>query len=85
MKIELGKITTVGEARVAAVTGYEFDKHNLRNTVFSHGQKTPLAVLVCRSGELRAFHLTGEEMPLDELDRLCPEARGLMGEVGGIR
>lgn len=83
MKIELGEITKVGDVRVAAVTGCEVDRHILGTAVVSHGQKMPLAVLVLRAEELRAFHMTGENMPLDELERLYPEARGVM--MGGDR
>ena len=80
MRIELGKITKVGDARVAALTGCEVDGHNFGGAVVSHGQKVPLAVLVWCAGDARAFHLTGEDMSMDELERLCPGAWGVMQE-----
>ncbi|WP_121065526.1 hypothetical protein [Chachezhania antarctica] len=38
------------------------------------GAKWPLAVILCRDGELEAMAPNGDEMTVEEVDDLCPGA-----------
>ena len=77
MAITLEHSVRIGEQELAAIVECTVVALG-RDAPYGWGLKRPLAILVARGREIRAFDLRGNAAALDDIEHLCPGAIAAM-------
>jgi hypothetical protein len=82
MTVDLDTVHDVGILRIAAISQTDSGGLVIGGGVVLSGSKHPLAVLIMRKDVLSAHAVTGSQLTLAEVERLCPGAVAAFGKDG---
>ena len=81
-EIEIGSPLKVGGVTIIPVIKSSVSCWRYRASTSFFGIKQPVSVVVVSASEKKAFRITGEEVPLDQLIQEVPAVEKLVGSIG---
>ena len=81
-EIEIGSPLKVGGVTIIPVIKSSLNCWRYRASISFFGIKQPASVVVVSASEKKAFRITGEEVPLDQLIQEVPAVEELVGSIG---
>jgi uncharacterized spore protein YtfJ len=80
-KLEVGDRITLGDTCIIPVTEFILSYGTGAKHLAAFGLKRPVAVLVVTSSGPRAFRISGQAVPLEELIKELPEIRETLAAI----
>ncbi len=77
-KVEVGSPTTAGAVAIIPVVRISLGSGHGSHGLSFWGTKQPIAVLAISPSARKAFRLTGEEVPLDQLIQEVPDIKDIL-------
>jgi hypothetical protein len=80
-EVEIGSPVTIAGITLVPVTGISLHSWRCKDGISFLGTKQPLSVVVISPSEKKAFRVSGEEVPLDELIQEVPGIKELLNAI----
>lgn len=80
-EVEIGSPVAVRGVTLIPVTKVSLNSWRRKGSISSFGIKQPVSIVVVSPSEKRAFRITGEEVPLDQLIKEVPAIKELIRQI----
>ena len=80
-EVEIGNPVTIAGITLIQVTEISLRSWQSKGGISFLGTKQPLSVVVISPSEKKAFRVSGEEVPLDELIKEVPGIKSLLNDI----
>ena len=80
-EVEIGSPVAVRRVILIPVTKVSLNSWRRKDSISSFGIKQPVSIVVVSPSEKRAFRITGEEVPLDQLIKEVPAIKELIRQI----